>query len=72
VFTALNEMFFLDLINHSPVAMDDKMFDHLRASTDAKYIKSLKELFMDFYGKAKTRTHLGGFNSWYEKKEEKN
>ncbi|KAF9409198.1 vacuolar sorting protein VPS33/slp1 [Podila epigama] len=30
-------------------AMDDKMFDHLRASTDAKYIKSLKELFMDFY-----------------------
>jgi hypothetical protein len=31
--------------------MDDKLFDHLRASTDAKYIKSLKELFMDFYGK---------------------
>jgi hypothetical protein len=38
---------------HSLLAMDDKMFDHLRASTDAKYIKSLKELFMDFYGKAK-------------------
>ncbi|KAI1313460.1 vacuolar sorting protein VPS33/slp1 [Mortierella claussenii] len=30
-------------------AMDDRTFDHLRASTDAKYIKSLKELFMDFY-----------------------
>lgn len=30
--------------------MEDKMFDHLRSSTDAKYIKSLKELFMDFYG----------------------
>ncbi|KAF9101404.1 vacuolar sorting protein VPS33/slp1 [Mortierella sp. GBA35] len=29
-------------------AMDDKLFDHLRSSTDPKYIKSLKELFMDF------------------------
>ena len=26
------------------------MFDHLRGSTDPKFIKSLKELFMDFYG----------------------
>ena len=25
--------------------MEDKMFDHLRGSTDAKYTKSLKELF---------------------------
>lgn len=30
--------------------MDDKLFDHFRASTDPKYIKSLKELFMDFNG----------------------
>jgi len=32
------------------IAMEDKMFDHLRGSTDPKFIKSLKELFMDFYG----------------------
>lgn len=32
------------------LAMDDKLFDHFRASTDPKYIKSLKELFMDFNG----------------------
>ncbi|KAF9585154.1 vacuolar sorting protein VPS33/slp1 [Lunasporangiospora selenospora] len=39
---AAGHLFFLS-------AMDDKMFDHLRSSTEPKYIKSLKELFMDFY-----------------------
>lgn len=38
------------LIQLDQLAMDDKLFDHFRASTDPKYIKSLKELFMDFNG----------------------
>ncbi|KAG0326361.1 vacuolar sorting protein VPS33/slp1, partial [Podila horticola] len=46
-------------------AMDDKMFDHLRASTDAKYIKSLKELFMDFYAVESRVFSLGRRNAFF-------
>lgn len=56
--TNQTECFLQSAFNHSLSAMDDKMFDHLRASTDAKYIKSLKELFMDFYGKFRNRMYL--------------
>ncbi|KAG0315481.1 vacuolar sorting protein VPS33/slp1 [Linnemannia gamsii] len=41
-------------------AMDDKLFDHFRASTDPKYIKSLKELFMDFNAVESRVFTLGG------------
>ncbi|KAF9987775.1 vacuolar sorting protein VPS33/slp1 [Mortierella antarctica] len=46
-------------------AMDDQMFDHLRASTDAKYIKSLKELFMDFYAVESRVFSLGNRNAFF-------
>ncbi|GJJ69118.1 hypothetical protein EMPS_01464 [Entomortierella parvispora] len=46
-------------------AMDDKLFDHLRASTDPKYIKSLKELFMDFYAVESRVFSLGNRNSFF-------
>ncbi|KAG0319127.1 vacuolar sorting protein VPS33/slp1 [Dissophora globulifera] len=46
-------------------AMDDRTFDHLRASTDAKYIKSLKELFMDFYAVESRVFSLGNRNAFF-------
>ncbi|KAF9937959.1 vacuolar sorting protein VPS33/slp1 [Modicella reniformis] len=45
--------------------MEDKMFDHLRSSTDAKYIKSLKELFMDFYAIESRVFSLGNRNAFF-------
>ncbi|KAF9915816.1 vacuolar sorting protein VPS33/slp1 [Lobosporangium transversale] len=45
--------------------MDDKTFDHLRASTDAKYIKSLKELFMDFYAVESRVFSLNNRNAFF-------
>ncbi|KAF9366295.1 vacuolar sorting protein VPS33/slp1 [Mortierella sp. NVP85] len=45
--------------------MEDKMFDHLRGSTDPKFIKSLKELFMDFYAVESRVFSLGNRNSFF-------
>ncbi|KAF8982806.1 vacuolar sorting protein VPS33/slp1 [Entomortierella lignicola] len=46
-------------------AMDDKTFDHLRSSTDPKYIKSLKELFMDFYAVESRVFSLNNRNAFF-------
>ncbi|KAF8926203.1 vacuolar sorting protein VPS33/slp1 [Dissophora ornata] len=45
--------------------MDDRTFDHLRASTDARYIKSLKELYMDFYAVESRVFSLGNKNAFF-------
>ncbi|KAF9437606.1 vacuolar sorting protein VPS33/slp1 [Entomortierella beljakovae] len=45
--------------------VDDKTFDHLRASTDPKYIKSLKELFMDFYAVESRVFSLNNRNAFF-------
>ncbi|KAG0240421.1 vacuolar sorting protein VPS33/slp1 [Mortierella sp. GBA43] len=55
---AAGHLFFL-----SP--MEDKMFDHLRGSTDSKCIKSLKELFMDFYAVESRVFSLGSRNAFF-------
>ncbi|KAF9354792.1 vacuolar sorting protein VPS33/slp1 [Mortierella sp. AD094] len=46
-------------------AVDDKTFDHLRASTDPKYIKSLKELYMDFYAVESKVFSLNNRNAFF-------
>ncbi|KAG0224615.1 vacuolar sorting protein VPS33/slp1 [Actinomortierella wolfii] len=45
--------------------LDDKKFDHIRSSTDPKYIKTFKEAFIDFFAVESRVFSLGNQRSFF-------